>query len=43
MRMEVVTAVHSSYARYLPAAWRSLCAQTHQDWRWLIQVDDEFR
>ncbi|WP_040695771.1 glycosyltransferase family A protein [Nocardia vinacea] len=41
MRVEVVTAVHSSYARYLPAAWRSLCAQTHQDWRWLIQVDDE--
>ncbi|MFI6167984.1 glycosyltransferase family 2 protein [Nocardia sp. NPDC051052] len=41
MRVEVVTAVHAEYARYLPAAWRSLRAQTHPDWHWLVQVDGD--
>ncbi|WP_067992034.1 glycosyltransferase family A protein [Nocardia pseudobrasiliensis] len=39
MQVDVVTAVHGGYACYLPAAWRSLCAQTHPDWRWLLQID----
>ncbi|WP_326599928.1 glycosyltransferase family 2 protein [Streptomyces sp. NBC_01803] len=39
MRVDVVTAVHAPYARFLAAAWASLRAQTHRDWRWLIQVD----
>lgn len=39
MRVEVVTAVHGAYARFLPDAWRSLRAQTHPDWHWLIQAD----
>lgn len=41
MRVEVLTAVHAAYERYLPDAWRSLAAQTHTDWRWLVQVDGE--
>ncbi|WP_405166143.1 glycosyltransferase [Nocardia sp. NBC_01499] len=41
MRVEVVTAVHAEYARYLPSAWRSLRAQTHPDWTWLVQVDGD--
>ncbi|MFI6999803.1 glycosyltransferase [Nocardia sp. NPDC050175] len=41
MRVEVVTAVHADYARYLPSAWRSLRAQTHPDWHWLVQVDGD--
>lgn len=39
MRVDVVTAAHGPYARYLPAAWSSLRRQTHQDWRWVVQVD----
>lgn len=39
MRVEVVTAVHAAYARFLPAAWKSLQEQTFHEWRWLIQVD----
>lgn len=31
--------MHGTYAKFLPAAWRSLLAQTHQDWRWLVQAD----
>ncbi len=39
MEIAVLTAVHAGYTRYLPAAWRSLCAQTHTDWTWFVQVD----
>ncbi|MGW4633304.1 glycosyltransferase family A protein [Nocardia sp. NPDC004415] len=39
VEIAVLTAVHAGYARYLPAAWRSLCAQTHTDWSWFVQVD----
>ncbi|RKN10612.1 glycosyltransferase family 2 protein [Streptomyces radicis] len=39
MRVDVVTAAHAPNARYLTAAWSSLRAQTHRDWRWLIQID----
>ncbi|MFE7721622.1 glycosyltransferase [Nocardia rhizosphaerihabitans] len=39
VEIAVLTAVHAGYARYLPAAWRSLCAQTHTDWTWFVQVD----
>ncbi|MFE3445941.1 glycosyltransferase family 2 protein [Nocardia sp. NPDC059180] len=39
MRVEVVTAVHADYARFLPAAWESLRAQTHTAWAWLVQID----
>ncbi|MQY29484.1 glycosyltransferase [Nocardia aurantia] len=39
MRVEVITAVHDAYAHFLSAAWKSLRAQTHPDWRWLVQID----
>ncbi|WP_218017650.1 glycosyltransferase family 2 protein [Nocardia caishijiensis] len=39
VEIAVLTAVHAGYARYLPDAWRSLCAQTHADWTWYVQVD----
>ncbi|HET6634029.1 MAG TPA: glycosyltransferase family A protein [Streptomyces sp.] len=39
MRVDVVTAAHAGYAGYVPAAWRSLRAQTHRDWRWFVQLD----
>ncbi|MFC7221200.1 glycosyltransferase family 2 protein [Streptomyces polyrhachis] len=39
MRVDVVTAVHAQYARYLPAAWASLRAQSHPEWSWLVQID----
>ncbi|WP_062214477.1 glycosyltransferase family A protein [Streptomyces sp. NBRC 109706] len=39
MRVDVVTAAHAPNARYLAAAWSSLRAQTHRDWRWVIQLD----
>ncbi|WP_280236646.1 glycosyltransferase family 2 protein [Nocardia cyriacigeorgica] len=39
MRIEVVTAVHADYARFLPATWASLRSQTHTDWIWLVQID----
>lgn len=38
-RVDVVTAVHAPYARFLAAAWSSLRAQTHRGWRWLVQID----
>ncbi|MFD3703932.1 glycosyltransferase [Nocardia sp. NPDC058658] len=41
VEIAVLTAVHAGYARYLPAAWASLCAQTHPDWSWYLQVDGE--
>ncbi|MDK0520443.1 glycosyltransferase [Streptomyces sp. ML-6] len=46
MQVDVVTAVHASYAAFLPAAWRSLLDQSHTQWRWLVQIDgppDEVR
>lgn len=39
MWVDVVTAVHSAYAEFLPAADASLRSQTHARWRWLVQVD----
>ena len=39
MRVDVVTAVHGSYAEHVAATWSSLRAQTHRDWHWLVQVD----
>ncbi len=39
MGVEVITAVHAGYARFLPEAWASLQAQSHDDWGWLIQID----
>ncbi|MFD3591584.1 glycosyltransferase family 2 protein [Nocardia sp. NPDC058640] len=39
VEIAVLTAVHAGYARYLPDAWASLCAQTHTDWTWCVQVD----
>lgn len=39
MRVDVVTAVHAPYAPFLPAAYSGLRAQTHQHWRWVVQVD----
>jgi glycosyltransferase involved in cell wall biosynthesis len=39
MGVDVVTAVHAAYAKFLPDAWRSLLEQTRQDWTWLLQVD----
>lgn len=39
VEIAVLTAVHAGYTRYLPAAWRSLCAQTHTDWSWFVQFD----
>lgn len=39
MDIAVLTAVHAAYARFLPAAWRSLRAQTHLNWTWYVQVD----
>ncbi|WP_278263616.1 glycosyltransferase [Nocardia sp. AG03] len=39
VEIAVLTAVHAGYARYLPAAWQSLCAQTHTDWSWFVQAD----
>ncbi|MFC9898087.1 glycosyltransferase [Nocardia sp. NPDC127579] len=41
MRVEVVTAVHPTYSHFLATAWHSLCAQTHTDWTWLVQIDAE--
>ncbi|WP_368857050.1 glycosyltransferase family 2 protein [Nocardia cyriacigeorgica] len=43
MRVEVVTAVHADYSRFLSAAWASLLSQTHTDWRWLVQIDGPAR
>ncbi|ATL72185.1 glycosyltransferase family 2 protein [Nocardia terpenica] len=43
MRVEIVTAVHGAYAHFLPAAWKSLLAQTYSDWRWLVQIDGPVR
>jgi hypothetical protein len=37
--VDVVTAVHPPYARFIPLALASLRAQYHTDWTWLIQVD----
>ncbi|WP_431042797.1 glycosyltransferase [Streptomyces sp. P1-3] len=42
MRVDVVTAVHAPYAAFLPTAWESLCAQSHSDWGWLVQVDGPY-
>ncbi|MGH3864491.1 glycosyltransferase [Actinokineospora sp.] len=39
MGVDVVTAVHSGYARFLPDAWRSLRSQSYPRWTWLLQVD----
>jgi len=39
MRVDVVTAVHAAYARFLPSAWASLRDQTHSNWAWFVQVD----
>lgn len=39
MLVDVVTAVHAPYARFLPATWESLQHQTHTNWTWLLQVD----
>lgn len=39
MRVDVVTAVHASYAEHVGSAWASLRAQTFRDWRWIVQVD----
>ncbi|WP_131785433.1 glycosyltransferase [Protofrankia symbiont of Coriaria ruscifolia] len=39
MRVDVLTAVHAGYARYLPAAWTSLADQSHPDWTWHVQID----
>lgn len=39
MGVEVLTAVHAAYGRFLPAAWASLMAQSYDDWGWLVQVD----
>jgi glycosyltransferase involved in cell wall biosynthesis len=39
MRVDVVTAVHAEYARYLPAAYDSLRRQSHPHWTWRVQVD----
>ncbi|MFC4375022.1 glycosyltransferase [Nocardia halotolerans] len=39
VEIAVLTAVHAGYTRFLPAAWRSLCAQTYPDWSWYVQVD----
>jgi glycosyltransferase involved in cell wall biosynthesis len=46
MHVDVVTAVHSPYARFLPDVWASLQDQTHDDWTWFIAIDgddDEIR
>lgn len=43
MRVEVVTAVHADYSRFLSAAWASLRSQTHTDWLWLVQIDGPAR
>ncbi len=39
MRVDVVTAAHLDYARYLPAAWESLRRQTSPHWTWRLQLD----
>ncbi|MGH3468713.1 MAG: glycosyltransferase, partial [Thermocrispum sp.] len=39
MRVDVVTAVHEAYAEFVVHAWRSLRAQSHPDWAWLVQID----
>lgn len=39
MGVDVVTAVHAAYARFLPDTWRSLRAQSYRQWTWLLQVD----
>lgn len=39
MRVDVVTAAHAGYARYVASAWTSLRTQTHRDWRWVVQID----
>lgn len=39
MRVDVVTAVHAAYARFLPSAWASLRDQIHPHWTWFVQVD----
>ncbi|MDI3405318.1 glycosyltransferase [Streptomyces cavernicola] len=39
MQVNVVTAVHAPHAGFLPDAWRSLLAQSHDDWTWLVQTD----
>lgn len=39
MRVDVVTAAHGPYAKFLASVWTSLRAQTHTDWRWLVQID----
>lgn len=39
MQVNVVTAVHGSYATFLARTWASLRRQSHDDWVWLLQVD----
>ncbi len=39
MRVDVITAVHAAYARFLPFAWASLREQSYRDWTWLVQLD----
>ena len=39
MGVEVLTAVHADYAKFLPAAWTSLTAQSYPEWSWLVQID----
>jgi glycosyltransferase involved in cell wall biosynthesis len=39
MGVEVLTAVHAGYAKFLPAAWTSLKAQSCAEWVWLVQID----
>ncbi|MGH3312482.1 MAG: glycosyltransferase [Streptomyces sp.] len=40
-QVDVVTAVHALYARFIPSLWKSLRAQTHSHWRWWIEIDGE--
>ena len=39
MLVNVVTAVHAPYARFLASVWSSLDAQSHREWTWLVQID----
>lgn len=40
--VDVVTAVHAPYARFVPSLWKSLCAQTSRTrWNWWVEIDGE--
>ncbi|MBO8195542.1 glycosyltransferase family 2 protein [Streptomyces oryzae] len=39
--VDVVTAVHAAYARFLPNLWKSLREQTHPSWTWWVEVDGD--